>query len=76
MKTINFLTELEHSANLETLKIGLQNIGIKSFTIDYETQRISIMNPDDISVGSIDCAVRKAGFKCSCFTICQKNKNH
>lgn len=73
MKTINFLTKLTNAAKLDVLKEELSQIGVNAFTIDYQNQQISILGPDSIHADSIDCAVRKAGFKCNCFKICKHN---
>lgn len=75
MKTINFSTILENEANLQNLKDELSNVGIKAFVIDYENQQISITNPHEITAKTINCAVRKAGFKCSCFKVCNHKKD-
>lgn len=71
MKTINFLTKLNNPARLDVLKEELNQIGVNAFTIDYQNQQISIVGSESIHADSINCAVRKAGFKCNCFKICK-----
>lgn len=70
MKTINFLVDLQHSVSLQNLKSELNVVGVRAFTIDYVEQQILIVSSDEIKDEVIDCAVRKAGFDCKCFRVC------
>lgn len=70
MKTINFLVDLKQSNSLQNLKNELNIVGVKAFTIDFMNQQISIVSSDTIKDETINCAVRKAGFDCKCFKVC------
>lgn len=70
MKTINFLVDLQQSNSLKNLKNELDTVGVKAFTIDFMNQQISIVSSDSIKDETINCAVKKAGFDCKCFKVC------
>ncbi|MDZ7936432.1 MAG: hypothetical protein U5M51_16020 [Emticicia sp.] len=70
MKTINFLVDLQQSISLQNLKNELNSVGVKAFTIDYMRQQISIISSDSIKDEAINSAVKKAGFDCKCFKVC------
>lgn len=70
MKTINFLVDLQQSNSLQNLKKELNTVGVKAFTIDFMNQQISIVSSDLIKDETINCAVKKAGFDCKCFKVC------
>lgn len=70
MKTINFLVDLQQSNSLQNLKNELNTVGVKAFTIDFMNQQISIVSSDSIKDETINCAVKKAGFDCKCFKVC------
>jgi hypothetical protein len=70
MQTINFYNELVSTVQAQNLKDELDIVGVKAFVINYETQQIFIVNPDNIENVELACAVRRAGFKCSCFKVC------
>jgi hypothetical protein len=75
MKTINFHSQLINGTQLQNLKDELDSVGVKAFIINYETQQISIMNPESIEADTLTCAVRKAGFKCGCFRVCKHGRD-
>lgn len=70
MKTINFLVDLQQSNSLQNLKNELNTVGVKAFTIDFMNHQISIVSSDLIKDETINCAVKKAGFDCKCFKVC------
>lgn len=70
MKTINFLVDLQQSNSLQNLKNELNTVGVKAFTIDFMNQQILIVSSDTIKDETINCAVKKAGFDCKCFKVC------
>ncbi|MDZ7936335.1 MAG: hypothetical protein U5M51_15500 [Emticicia sp.] len=70
MKTINFLVDLQQAISLQNLKSELNTVGVKAFTINYVSQQISIVSSDEIKDETINCAVKKAGFDCKCFKVC------
>lgn len=70
MKTINFFVDLQQSISLQNLKSELNTVGVKAFTIDFMSQQISIVSSESIKDETINCAVKKAGFDCKCFKVC------
>ena len=70
MKTIDFLINMPSPIGIQNLNNELINLGVTAFTINYETRQISILSPGSVEEREISCALKRAGFKCSCFKIC------
>lgn len=64
MQRIIFRTVPPSLLKLETLSIELKNVGISNFDVDFETCEISVVCPHVKSIQQVECALRKAGFKC------------
>ena len=56
---------------LELIKVGLDNVGIKAFTIDFELGQVCLLSSNTISNIEIECILGKAGLTCQCFSECQ-----
>ncbi len=69
MKTIIFTTETTAVQHLEKLHYELKNVGIGSFDVDFETKEISVVCPNYQNINTLECAIRKAGFRCPCFRV-------
>lgn len=70
MKTINFKSRIDPTINLQNLQDELGSIGVKAFIVDHEHQKISIVTGGQTDDRNLACAVAKAGYKCSCFEVC------
>lgn len=69
MKTIIFTTENTAMHHLERLRSELKNVGIGSFDVDFETKEISVVCPNYQNINALECALKKAGFRCPCFRV-------
>jgi len=69
MKTVIFTTENTAMARLERLRYELKNVGIGSFNVDFETKEISVVCPNCQNIHTLECALKKAGFRCPCFRV-------
>lgn len=69
MKTIIFTTENTAFQHLEKLQCELKNVGIGSFNVDFETREISVVCPNYQNINALECAIKKAGFRCPCFRV-------
>jgi hypothetical protein len=64
MQRIIFTTDAPSLLKLESLSKELKNLGISKFDVDFETCEISVICPHVKSIQQVECALRKAGFKC------------
>lgn len=67
---MKFIIKIINPTQLQTLSDELKKVGVSSFRIDFEANHILTINNDSINENEIECAVRKAGFKCICFKKC------
>jgi hypothetical protein len=75
MKTINILKgNLNNPDILETLKCSLDKVGIKAFTIDFETNVITLMTSNNLIDNEVNCAFLKAGLHCACNETCKTSQ--
>jgi hypothetical protein len=64
---------LNNPTTLESLKCNLNLVGVRSFTIDFENQAVSIVSHLNLSHDEIQCVFKKAGLNCSCSTKCNSS---
>ncbi len=69
MKRIVFTAETASFNKLEPLQNELKNVGVGNFNIDFVNKQISMSCPNALNVNIVECAIRRAGFKCACFTV-------
>jgi hypothetical protein len=69
MKRIIFTTESTNFNKIEPLQSELKRVGVSHFDIDFENKKISLICPHSLNINIVECAVRRAGFKCTCFTV-------
>jgi hypothetical protein len=71
MKNLNILKgNISQPEILESIKCNLDLLGVNAFTIDFETNVISIMTPKNVAQSDLDCALLKAGVHCVCEKKC------
>ncbi len=69
MKTIVFTAENTALTHLEKLRSELKNVGIGSFDVDFETKEIAVVCPSYQNINALECAIKRAGFRCPCFRV-------
>lgn len=67
---MKFITNIKNPDELQSLSDELKKVGVSSFKIDFGANHILTVNTDAVKEDEIECAVRKAGFKCVCFKKC------
>ncbi|GAB3509637.1 MULTISPECIES: hypothetical protein [Pseudomonadati] len=67
---MKFITDINNPTQLQNLSDELKKVGISSFRIDFGANHILTIDYDSVKEDEIECAVRKAGFKCVCFKKC------
>lgn len=74
MQNINiFSGNINNPEILESLKVNLDYVGVRAFTVDFENQAVSIISHLDLSNEEIQCVFRKSGLNCSCIAKCNKS---
>lgn len=72
MQEIIFKPNQDIINKTENLKTELSDVGVRAFSINFENNTITIISPIDIEDKHISCAVKKAGYPCRCFKICNQ----
>jgi hypothetical protein len=75
MRNIQFSRDVHDVENLENLQREFGQMGINAFFVDYDQRTIEVAAPSAVSDHQLACAVKRAGYKCNCFRICNHAKD-
>lgn len=67
---MKFITNIKNPTQLQNLSDELKKVGVSSFRIDFGANHVLTINHESVDENEIECAVRRAGFKCVCFKKC------
>ncbi|WP_337040864.1 hypothetical protein [Emticicia sp. 17c] len=67
---MQFITNIKDADGLQNLSDELKKVGVSSFRIDFGVRHILTIKDNLVNETTIECAVRKAGFTCTCFKKC------
>jgi hypothetical protein len=68
---LNFQSQSYSYETLETIQTNLKEMGIKAFSIDFESQMVCIDKAILLNQKDIECIFKNSGIACSCNSICK-----